>query len=502
MSTMEQWAQYYRAQGLSVIPVSGKMPLIKWAEFQERCASEEEIKTWWKKWPEADIGMVTGEISNRFVLDIDGAEAEQAIFNFNLPLTQCVKTKRGRQIHFRYPGILQAKTTLVGVLPNLDTRGEGGYVKLPPSIFSDQTGRYEWQRGLEVALAECPQWLLGLLIEKNKPRQIDRESGESWLSNILNGIKDGNRNASFTSIAGSLRSRGYSASDIYLFLADKAESVGFDLSELRTVCNSVGSYAQRVQPLNQEAQSVSDFLADEQKVEWIVPGLIAKRSISFIHGMPQVSKSWVVLDLAVECARGGGLWLEKFPTKKAKVLFVEQERFRGETQRRIKAVLSAKGLDSATLPELYIQVGTTTRINLQQSFDAFRKRLGETKPDLVIVDSWATFHTVKETDRMAIQVVLENIKSLREEFECAFFFVNHDTKQSLQHQPGESKQPSMSDMQGNTAIAAVAEMMLSVKRKDDETCMVYNVKNTLAQSIEPFSVSVVDTDTGIVVRGS
>ncbi len=221
--------------------------------------------------------------------------------------------------------------------------------------------------------------------------------------------------------------------------------------------------------------------------------------------MPQTAKSWMAFDLAIEVAKGGGLWLGKFPVNAGKVLLVEAERFKGETQRRIKSLISAsmgQNITSSLQDALHVKTGSTTRLNLPQSFDAFRKLLAEHKPDLVIWDSFATAHTVGETDRMSIQAVLENIKSLRDEFGCAFFFVNHDTKQSLQHQPGESKQPSMSDMQGNIAVSAVAEMMLSVKRKDDETCMVYNVKNTLASAIQPFSVQVVDVTDGIKVIGS
>ncbi len=275
----------------------------------------------------------------------------------------------------------------------------------------------------------------------------------------------------------------------------------FPLEELKIICESVGQYQPKVQ-VNTDAQSVSDFLADEQRVEWIVPGLIAKRSINFIHGMPMTAKSWMAFDLAITMAKGGGHWLGKFPTNGGKVLLIEAERFRGETQRRIKGLLNGQGLDVQSVSDaMCVKTGSTTRLNLPQSLDALKNLLAKEKPVLVIWDSFATAHTVGETDRMSIQAVLENIKSLRDEFGCAFFFVNHDTKMSLQHQPGESKQPSMSDMQGNIAVAAVAEMMLSVKRKDDETCMVYNVKNTLNSAIEPFSVSVIDVDGGIKVEG-
>ena len=30
------------------------------------------IKTWWKKWPDANVGIATGQPSGIFVLDVDG----------------------------------------------------------------------------------------------------------------------------------------------------------------------------------------------------------------------------------------------------------------------------------------------------------------------------------------------------------------------------------------------------------------------------------------------
>ena len=34
----------------------------------------ETITAWWSRWPEANIGLATGSLSGRFVLDVDGPE--------------------------------------------------------------------------------------------------------------------------------------------------------------------------------------------------------------------------------------------------------------------------------------------------------------------------------------------------------------------------------------------------------------------------------------------
>lgn len=259
MSSMMDWALYYLSQGLPVFPVQGKIPLIKWGIYQERLPSEEEIKEWWGRWPLADIGMVTGPISSRLVVDIDSEEGERAISKFSVPSTLEVKTRRGRQLHFICSKFPEAKTTIVGLLPTVDVRGEGGYVKLPPSSFSDGSGRYAW--GETLAVSETPQWLVDLLINNSKPRVVT-SSETSWLQEKLKGLTNGNRNQTFCSLAGSLRSRGWSSSDIFSLLDPHARRVGFELEELQKVCDSVGQYAPKEAVQN---EAVFTFQTDADK---------------------------------------------------------------------------------------------------------------------------------------------------------------------------------------------------------------------------------------------
>lgn len=63
----------YMALGYSVIPVgSNKQPLIKsWKPYQTKAATEDTIYYWWEKKPDANVGIVTGAISNLTVVDID-----------------------------------------------------------------------------------------------------------------------------------------------------------------------------------------------------------------------------------------------------------------------------------------------------------------------------------------------------------------------------------------------------------------------------------------------
>lgn len=310
----------------------------------------------------------------------------------------------------------------------------------------------------------------------------------------LSSITEGNRNNTFASLAGTLRNRGFNDKEMFELLKAKAKETNFPEAELWTICQSVGRYP--YVPASQgtddtRASSIEEFLKEEKKVEWLVPGIIAKNTIGFVVGLPESRKTWLLIDLAVEAARGG-VWLGKFPVAKSKVLFVDQERFRGETQRRFRSVLSAKGSASYVITgNLFIQCGTSTRLNLQQSFEAFRSELSELKPDLVVIDSFATFHTASENSRQEIQEVLEKVKQLRNEFGCTFIFIHHENKYAF-NIGDEQAEPSIAQMSGSVAIPAVAEFVLTVRKQDSDSSMVYNTKNTMASTIAPFVVKVSD----------
>ncbi|MBP7766581.1 MAG: bifunctional DNA primase/polymerase [Syntrophaceae bacterium] len=170
-------------RGFSIIPVRpDKKPYIQWAEYQKRKPTEEEIKHWSVKWPKAMIGIVTGEISNLFVVDCDtleGFEAVQQLLPDSL-VTPIVRTPRGGwHIYFLYPGNL---TIAAGIMPGVDIRGEGGYIIAPPSINAEGKA-YAWQEGLSidnVPLAPLPCELTRA-INNNSTNKYNRERVDSFV---------------------------------------------------------------------------------------------------------------------------------------------------------------------------------------------------------------------------------------------------------------------------------------------------------------------------------
>lgn len=161
-------ALFYRNMGHPVFPLKphDKKPYVKWKKWQSELPSEDQIRKWWGRWPEAMIALVTGEFSGITVVDIDSAKGQAAAEEYlpdtlQTPIATSTRTGIGYHLYFKYvPGIPNKSRVLVDV----DTRNDGGYVVAPPS--SNGRKAYAWRPGLrptDVDLAEMPVMLADIL---------------------------------------------------------------------------------------------------------------------------------------------------------------------------------------------------------------------------------------------------------------------------------------------------------------------------------------------------
>lgn len=165
------------------------------------------ITQWWAGFPDANIGITTGDASGIVVVDIDikaGGDITlddlQRRFGALEP-TWCVETGSGGiHLYYRMPDAdVRNSAGMIG--PGIDVRGNGGYVVAPPSLHASGE-RYRWSRDWHpntVPLAELPPWLL----ERMMPPSSRRAAPP-----IPHRIPEGMRNTMLTSVAGSMRRRG------------------------------------------------------------------------------------------------------------------------------------------------------------------------------------------------------------------------------------------------------------------------------------------------------
>jgi hypothetical protein len=201
-------AQRYLARGWCMLPLRArdKRPLIAWESLQTVRPSAAQVADWFNRWPNANIGIVTGEISNLVVLDIDPQHGgddslERLERRFGpLPATiEAITGGGGRHLYFAHPGGLIRNRT--GLAQGIDLRGDGGYIVAPPSIHPSGQA-YAWVAGRspeDVALAALPRWLL---LPTGGGRA--RHSLADWRRLVQEGVPEGQRNSSIASLTGHL----------------------------------------------------------------------------------------------------------------------------------------------------------------------------------------------------------------------------------------------------------------------------------------------------------
>lgn len=126
----------YIKKNISIIPVGkNKRPLIEWKQYQQTMADEKTVRQWFKDFPDMQIAIVTGKISNLIVVDIDDPAMDLSW----LPETAVVKTGSGGfHYYYQYTGAFPNKAR---IRENIDIRADGGYVLAPPSW--NEKGQYE-----------------------------------------------------------------------------------------------------------------------------------------------------------------------------------------------------------------------------------------------------------------------------------------------------------------------------------------------------------------------
>jgi hypothetical protein len=182
-----EFAKYYTDLGFHVFPVHAvdgegvctcgndgckdiaKHPLTT-NGFKDSTTDPEKLKEYFSgDYDQANIGLATGKASGVWVLDVDvlGSLTTLQRQYGTLPRTPTGKTG-GNGLHhlFKYPDGVIIPNSQSKVADEIDVRGNGGYVILPPSNHKSGD-QYRWLVSPdETPFADAPNWLLTLVTQE------------------------------------------------------------------------------------------------------------------------------------------------------------------------------------------------------------------------------------------------------------------------------------------------------------------------------------------------
>lgn len=123
----------------AVLPIFPCQPNLKFPAtphgFHDATQDEDKIVQWWTEEPMRNIAACPDH-GGYYVVDADGTEGIDTLRTWfsqhGKPKTLFVRTPSGG-VHVWFKG---KRPSSVRIAPGIDTRGEGGYVLLPPSIVN------------------------------------------------------------------------------------------------------------------------------------------------------------------------------------------------------------------------------------------------------------------------------------------------------------------------------------------------------------------------------
>jgi hypothetical protein len=172
--TPAEAARRYAELGLPVFPCGSDKTPRTLRGFKDATTDVAVITAWWKRWPDALIGMPTGEPIGLIVIDLDVKNGKDGIARFIelencpiMPATPAVRTvSGGLHLYYARPDYPLGCSADDRYAPGIDIRATGGYVIVPGS------GGYSWEHW---HFGNCqpltaPKWL--------QPRPVERPIGK------------------------------------------------------------------------------------------------------------------------------------------------------------------------------------------------------------------------------------------------------------------------------------------------------------------------------------
>lgn len=460
-------------KGIPVFPCKlDKSPYVA-RGFYAATRKRKQIIAWWTQWPDALIGVPTGKKSKIDVLDVDAIEA---IANLPaIPLTRRHRTRRGG---YHYLFEVGGLATRQKVWPDVDTRGQGGYVVWWPAHGGAIEG--------PDALAPLPQWLRDVAPAKAPRRKkpvapstllpitwaavqrdikkalptMDPDCGyEEWyrigcaIYHECNGDKSGLLLWDEWSAKGTKYKAGECERKWISFKTDRTDKItwasiekpkapppnGTDVLQHVYVASSL---YQRELP---EAACVLDGALRLTPGAWI------------LAGKPKDGKSWLALNLSVAVVSGRA-YVGSKPATPAGALYVNID---DPSDRRLKHRLQAMGAKEEELGRLLVITGIPDNFKSGLEFVRFvLQQYPQIK--LIVLDTLGSFRSGNRTEAVYQQEYdeMREINAIAREHDVCVLIVHHLRKGTVDPEhPFES-------ISGTLGLQGGVDGLIVLMRKD------------------------------------
>lgn len=456
----------------------------------------EAITAWLHKWPVSNIAVICGPESNLVALDIDpdkgGDESLLALVSEHGKLPQTIEALTGgggRHILFSHPGI-KIKPTSSQLGPGLDIRGDGSYIIAAPSLHVSGMV-YEWEpscRPSQTELAPMPEWLIDLTKEDKKAETpAQTESREAI-------FKEGARNQTLASLAGTMRRRGMDFESVFAALLTENQrkcSPPLSETEVKRIAQSINRYAPTNAPRSKNGhglerrppqpanESIYDFLGLLDNLHnRIVPTNITpidealagmeRQTVTVLAARPSMGKSSLAWQIGLNIASAGlrslflslemssnGLWAK---TACGALGYRWLDFLAGKATPEMLNKITSKASEMMDLygDRLYIDDQWNNLETISASVESLR-------PDFLLIDHLRLVGAEDESEIRRLGRIVDDVKQLAKSYNLAAMIIaqlNRGTESR------DNKRPNLADLRESGQIEENADNVWMLYRDD------------------------------------
>lgn len=501
-SAIGEYAEAYAGCGISVhpLPPGEKKSRLPWADRQRVRLMPDEVAAYWREHPDANVAIVTGQLSNLVVVDVDpGHGGDPTPFHGTTP--SVARTRAGGwHFYYRHPG--HHVRSVAGPnpsLPGVDVRGDGGYVVAPPSRV--EPGTYSWEKKGILIPAGLPSFEVVETLIFPAQASIQNPSAEGFIAHdsqgwvakaMMMGAPIGGQRQVLCQLAGYFAAKGVPADVTYATLfswvcrqkqtpgdpwqphhvQDLVESI-YD-REARKVASDppVGAEPTTADappavggsdPVLMEAVQVDDFVERYglAQTPWLVEDWIPEGTVGMVQSPPGAYKTWLLLDMAASVASGSP-FLQRYPVyRPGPVLFIQQEDPRPLLSARVSLLRYAKEAAALGITDpgafwvgerapLYLVTDAGFSFGNGASRERLVTLIRELRPHLVMLDP---LYTACPAGQFFIEMPdhIKWLRRLRDRFGCAFLLAHH-TKKANAEQGDQGREQMFGSNLMNAAI--------------------------------------------------
>ncbi|MBI3865545.1 MAG: bifunctional DNA primase/polymerase, partial [Planctomycetia bacterium] len=458
-------AHRYADLGYRVFPCAPgtKQPLTKNGVL-DASSDIVQVEQWWTERPNANIGLSTDGL---IAIDVESddnpwlnADPERRLSMSIGP----VSFTPGSGLHYVYrqPAGRAWHNTVKKLAPDVDTRANGGYIVLPPSVVEGGKS-YRWAPSSELDvspanLPEPPGWLVEQLDGLATGASTSPTGAASAATS--NQIPSGQRNGTLARLAGTMRRVGMSQAEILVALAQANADrcvPPLEQREVERIAGSVSRYEpdqvsvavaenhwEQIGRLGQvQFKAITSRELAEGKFEltYLIDGLLVKGQPGVIAGPKKTLKTNISIDLALSLGQENGSFLGCFRVAKpVRVGVMSGESGAATIQETARRIARAKNWGLPYFDNVVWSFEVPTLGNMAHTM-ALRQFITEYALDVLILDPTYLMMLGLRDDAanlFAVGELLKSLGDLAQETGCTPLMCHHLKKNVAEpYEPAE-----------------------------------------------------------------